>query len=394
MDRILYLVLQYQSDDLTDAESQELTDWISASEANRVEFNRLIDPVGTRRELEFRKRMELHMKDTQVPQVVTLWARWGKWVAAAGVLLFIAGYILNKNVPNKQEIAKVAPTPKLTNDVAPGKFGARLTLSDGKHIVLDSIQSGQLAEQGGTSIYNDKGKLSYSPANSSTETVFNTLETAPGETYSLELSDGTKVWLNSNSLLKFPAAFNGAERNVEMKGEVFFEVEKNAKKPFRVAIHTVSGVNPAIEVLGTQFNVNAYEDEPLIQTTLLEGSVVIQPGHELGQKKMDAVKLKPGQQGNIRDGKDQSVRINTNVNTEAVTAWKDQTFYFSSDDLKTIMRQLARWYNVEVIYEKGVPELTMSGMVSRKNNLSEVLKVLELNDIHFRIEGKKLIVMK
>jgi transmembrane sensor len=386
MDRILYLVFQYRTGEITDAESQELADWIDQSIDNKLEFERLTDPVGTKHELEFRKRMEAHMRDVATPRAVTIWLSWGKWAAAAVLLIGIATVALWNTLPAKKDMMVQTPAAGSHSDVEPGKFQAVLRLADGRNIVLDSAGVGQLGQQGPATIYNEKGQLKYNVKDAPGDAlIFNKLETATGQTYALTLSDGTQVWLNSKSSIRFPVNFGEKERRVEMQGEVFFDVAKNAKKPFKVTVNTPGGKGSEIEVLGTQFNINAYEDEAYVRATLIEGKVAI---NRNGSTTDHAV-LKPGQQASLKPS---GTELNV-VNTEAVIAWKDQTFYFESYDLGTIMRQLARWYGITVVYQGEVKNRQFGGMVSRNRTLSEVLKALELNQVRFKVEGKTVVVM-
>jgi len=274
------------------------------------------------------------------------------------------------------------------NDVNPGSTKAVLTLADGRKIILDSVQKGALAEQAGISVSKTAdGKLVYTltdkPVDQQNDDLtYNTLETPNGGEYQLNLPDGTKIWLNAGSTLKYPTSFEHAkERKVTLNGEAYFEVAHNKDLPFRVVTD-----KQLVEVLGTHFNINAYEIEPNTETTLLEGSVkVAQNGN--GKELL----LKPGQQSLV--GKDFTVAA---VDTESVVDWKNGDFNFKDEDLKASMRKIARWYDVEVIYDESAPEdLQLGGWVSRSKNISAVLKVIEsTGKVHFKVQGRRVTVTK
>jgi ferric-dicitrate binding protein FerR (iron transport regulator) len=219
---------------------------------------------------------------------------------------------------------------------------------------------------------------------SQTETIkevsYNTLIVPRGsKVVSLTLADGSKIWMNAESSLTYPTAFIGKERSVELKGEAFFEIASNKNMPFIVRKDDVG-----VQVFGTSFNVNAYEDEKTIDVTLLEGSVQVKKGTA-------TTLLQPGQQAQVnRAG---SISLVEHADTEAAVAWKNGYFQFTGNDIKTVMRQIARWYNVDVEYHGTIPERKFAGQMDRSSNLSHVLKILEESNVHFKTEGKKVIVM-
>jgi ferric-dicitrate binding protein FerR (iron transport regulator) len=212
--------------------------------------------------------------------------------------------------------------------------------------------------------------------------VYNTITTANGNQYQLILTDGSKVWLNAASSIRFPTSFTGNERKVEITGEVYFEVAKDPIKPFKVDFKNKEGEINEIEVLGTHFNVNAYADEPDMKTTLLEGSVKIKAANKIQM-------LTPGQQASITSG---GIEVKRNVDIEHVMAWKNGYFLFDNTDIYTLMRQVSRWYNVDVKYEGRITEDGFSGKILRDVPLSKFIKVLELNDVKVRTEGREIIV--
>lgn len=323
------------------------------------------------------------------PKVVPIKERkifWLRYAAAASVIFLVAISVYFTFFERKLGDNQNASKRMAVQDVSPGSYKAKLTLADGSIIVLDSAALGELPKQGNVSVKNENGQLVYDEQEKNTEVLFNTLSTSIGESYSTLLADGSRILLNSGSSVKYPVVFTGHERVIEASGEIFLDVAKDAKRPFKVQVLQNAEKKCEVAVLGTSFNVMAYADEPQIQTTLLEGAIAITNAQD-NTKKL----LTPGQQAAI--DADANMRVHDNVNTALVTAWKDQTFYFKNYDLKTIMRQLTRWYGVEVSYEDALPARTFTGMVAKNTNLSEVLKILEQTGIHFRIEGKKIIVL-
>jgi len=309
-----------------------------------------------------------------------IWAAASVVIIAAGIMLF---YFLSQTSADKEPVATANKSHQYKNDVAPGMTGAILKLDDGSSIVLDNATDGKLATQGNMQVVKNGGSLNYiqDGVQNDQPVSYNTIETPRGRQYQLLLEDGTKVWLNAASSIRFPVAFKGSERRVEITGEAYFEVAKNIEKPFRVAANGIT-----VEVLGTHFNINSYADEATVNTTLLEGSVKVSKGDN---QKI----LTPGQQAQINDKGE--VKTEKNVNISEVMAWKDNQFSFENTDIKKLMRQLSRWYDVEVVFKNETAEpVTFIGDISRTVNLSTVLKMLEqTGEVRFEIEGKKIIVM-
>jgi ferric-dicitrate binding protein FerR (iron transport regulator) len=310
--------------------------------------------------------------------------RIGRLSAAASIIVVfgIGGYWLfrNHSRPAETVVAKQPPS----QDVSPGHAGAILTLADGSHIVLDSAGNGRIAVQGATHLVkNNNGQLVYQAGKGVPGTVtYNTLTTPRGRQYTVVLPDGTSVWLNAASSLTYPTAFTGSQRKVEITGEAYFEVAKDPALPFKVKINNATEV----EVLGTHFNVSAYSDEDAIRTTLLEGAVNVNEGQE-------TVRLHPGEQLKINNS-DGASRVINDVDVDGVIAWKNGVFQFGQADIRTMMRQLARWYDVEVSYTGKIEERHLGGFISRNVTLSNVVKALDAYHVHCRIEGKKLIVQE
>jgi hypothetical protein len=334
-----------------------------------------ISPEVTKKFIkELRNKMNTSEK-TKKSLVISLF-NWQKIAVAASILL-VMGLGTLFLVQNGNQ-SPVVVTPRLADDKEPGKTGAILTLSNGSKIVLDSAGNGLLTNQNNTTVSKKNGGLVYK-AGSDAQTVYNTMTTPRARQYNLELSDGTKVWLNASSSITFPTSFAANERKVILTGEAYFEVAKDKTRPFRVSVNDMQ-----VNVLGTHFNINAYDDEAAVNTTLLEGSVLLT---EKGKK----VLLKPGQQAQKQ--KSGAIIVNDNVNLDEVMGWKNGVFYFENASLQTVLRQVSRWYDVDVVFEKGVPARIFEGEIQRNLQLSQVLKILEKNKVHFKIDGKILRVM-
>ncbi len=300
---------------------------------------------------------------------------------AAAVLILALGaasyFIFRGNEPPKELVTNSKELPG--NDVEAGAHKAILTLANGTQIELDDKTKGQLVIPGMGSVTNNDGKLVYdNPSVETSEMVYNTLSSARGQSYSLVLSDGSKLWLNAASSVRFPVVFTGKERIVEITGEVFFEVAKDARKPFKAKVKDME-----IEVLGTRFDINAYPDELTVNTTLIEGAVKVSANNS-------EIRLSPGQQSQLLSNG--NLQVVKNVNTDEIVAWKDGYFHFENADLHSILRQFSRWYDIEVVYEGELKNRKFLAIVSRNSSLASVLKMLNANNVQFRIEGKKLIV--
>ncbi|ODS84320.1 MAG: hypothetical protein ABS46_04145 [Cytophagaceae bacterium SCN 52-12] len=308
-------------------------------------------------------------------KTITRNIRLGRVAAAAVLILSLAGswyYFTNTGLREPAQTAMAAGP-----DLAPGGNRAVLTLSNGKQIVLDSVSTGMLARQGNTVIHKvEDGLVSYTGEGPRAGQDFNTITAPAGGKYSVVLPDGSRVWLNAESSITFPTAFSPEERSVKISGEVYFEIAKDARRPFSVQV----GALQKVRVLGTHFNINAYRDEGNITTTLLEGSVEV-----LASGDARPVMLKPGEQAALSG----SGRINVrgDINTEEIVAWKNGMFQFEKADIETVMRQFSRWYNVDVIYEGPLPSKTFSGKIDRKVNASEALDILSFTGLNFRIEA-------
>jgi transmembrane sensor len=305
---------------------------------------------------------------------------WPKMAIAASLLLVLGAGLFFYQPAQQKPNPTLAKQSKYKNDIAPGSVKATLTLADGRKITLDGAKNGALAEQTGIKITKAAdGQLIYtvSDSKSANATAFNTIETPKGGQYQIRLPDGTQVWLNAASSMKFPVSFSASkQRKVELKGEAYFEVAHNTKQPF-----VVKTDRQEVEVLGTHFDVKAYADEKNTKTTLLEGSVRLNKG----------TLLKPGQQG-LSNSNGLQVR---QVNVDEELDWKNKQFILNDEDLQSVMRRLSRWYDVEVVYEGEPADIQFVGVVSSARNISGVLKLMErTGKVDFTIEGRTVKVLK
>ncbi len=331
--------------------------------------------------LEARLPLIFAEEQQQTPVVSLFGQKWWRYAAVIILLLGTGAFFLLKNnqsaANTNEPIAQATP-----QDIQPGKDGAILTLEDGSTVVLDSMGNGLVTMQNGTKVMMKNGQLVYDAGQSPvTEVGYNTMATPKGRQFQLVLPDGSKVWLNAASSIRYPTVFTGTKREVQITGEAYFEVARNEAMPFRVRIDAET----TVEVLGTHFNINSYDNEESVNTTLLEGSVQV-------KSKGGNLLLKPGQQakyvlGNI-------IQLKNSVDIEKVMAWKNGVFNFEDASLQEVMRQLERWYDIDVVYEKNIPKLEFFGKMGKDLPLSAVLRGLEKSNVHFRVEdGKRLVVL-
>jgi transmembrane sensor len=311
-----------------------------------------------------------------------------RYASAAAVLIFAAaGFYFYSGQQAVEPLAALKEAAKKEVVISPADDKAVLTLADGRQIILDSAENGMVAHQEGVNILKTSdGQIMYTFSDTKTAPTensgiaFNTVETPAGGKYQVNLPDGTRVWLNSSSALRFPAMFSGDTRDVELSGEAFFDVSSNQKRPFRV-----KSKDQVVEVLGTQFNINSYPEEGAVKTTLIEGSVKVHYRDRV-------VMLNPGQQF-------QPSAVGTGIkataaDTEEVMSWKNGYFLFKDEDIHSVMRKISRWYDVEVVYSGAVPAVGFGGNISRSKDLDEVLAVLQLtNVVKFKVEGRRITVM-
>jgi transmembrane sensor len=386
MDRIEHLFNKYKNNKCTPEEFEELLSHYKAADQEDVLKNNIETALYEQAEEdadlqedvdEIYSQLQAHILNEQSRSKKPLYF---KLSIAASVILCLSfgAYFI---VHNKQAPAQIAQTTK--HDLLPGTDRAILTVSNGKKIDISGAGEGRIVVQGDIAVNKTtNGSIVYQhadQANESNKPVYNTMTTPRGGQYPLTLSDGTKVWLDAASSITFPVVFIGNERTVEITGQAYFEVAHNAAKPFKV---TANG--QMVEVLGTHFNINAYTDEPDMKTTLLEGSVKITKN---GQSAM----LTPGQQA-IVPFKAGSIETKTADVNEAI-AWHMGLFKFNNANIQTVMRQLARWYDVDISYEGDIPDRRFSGEIYRNVNASKIADILSYKQIHFRIDGKKITVL-
>ena len=395
-DQIERFLQKFNCGTYTEAEHLQFIDWLKTATMEEVEAiaeaykilnegnmvktlpsNNLVENIEKALD-QYELGVQKKMRPGKLIQLHKYW----KVAAAAVIIIFVlAGANFIFNIQFQQPIVKAATKHILKNDAAPGGNKAILTLSNGAYIILDSAANGMLIQQGNTKIMKlDSGQLAYNLSNEKPGEVFyNIISTPRGGQYQIVLPDGSKVWLNAASSLKFRTTFVGVNREVELNGEAYFEVVKNNSMPFVVTVRQTK-----ITVLGTHFNINAYSDEKSINTTLLEGSVKFNAG-------LQEELLHPGQQSQFNT-KTTELTVQP-VDVNQVVAWKNGFFEFDKTDLVTIMRQISRWYNVDISYQNIDNKSLFGGGISKKLNLSEVLHLLETNGVHFKIEDKIVIVL-
>ncbi len=385
---ILILIEKYLAGTATVEEKNKVNEWYQSISDEYTEIETLQNEDEQILAERIKTRL-LHTIQKYDPVVSNTTRR--KWIMPAAVVIFLLisavtfFIFMNNSGKNKNAIAKQAES-NLTTDIGPGGNKAVLTLADNSTIILDSASNGIISQQGNISVqklengllaYTIKGKL----ITENDEAFYNTISTPRGGQYQVTLADGTQVWLNAASSIRFPVVFTGKERKVVITGEAYFEVATNHTMPFRV-----EAVSSEIEVLGTHFNVNAYDDEPSIKTTLLEGSVKVYTRSSPQQSKT----IKPGQQTSI--SKEGIIKLVNNADIEEAVAWKNGNFQFKSADLKSILRQISRWYDVDIEY-KGNADLHFTGQLTRSDNASKVFEKLALTgEVQFKVEGRKIIV--
>jgi ferric-dicitrate binding protein FerR (iron transport regulator) len=405
--------------ELTEREQAELDAWLAESEDNQAVLTEMSDPgliagylekmdrfdeSGTWQKIsDYRRRaasITNQSPDTRrhkKPFIGTLplpGRRWFRNMAAAALFIFciVGAYFYLRPSLKPSPIGEIKTS---SSDIIPGKDYAVLTLADGSKIVLDSSSNGTIANQGGTKIINLKGRLNYGAgydksagqekatgqdkaAGTANTALFNTVETGRGNQYQLLLADGSIVWLNAASSLRFPTSFTGKERKVTLTGEGYFSIVKDTQKPFIVLFN-----NTEVKVLGTEFNVMAYADEPGgTQTTLIRGSVLINKGQHQAQ-------LVPGKTAVVNDT---GIKVKSNQDIDQIIAWKNGQISLSNADLKMVMRQISRWYDVDVKYEGPISQKHFGGLVDRNVNLSAVLDFLEENGVRAKIRGREITI--
>lgn len=382
-DELLEALFKKWSDQpLTPAEEQLLNEWLAASPSNNKALDEILDENWVKSNLKgfsspnaeelwerSRKQQAMVVPINSKQRFTTGWVRY----AAAVLLIAVGGWFWWQQSDSDKKAGTETAQKKVTADIAPGTQIATLTLSDGSTILLDSVANGKLANQGNAEVRKDAaGQISYSVTDkgSNSENIrYNTMSTPNGGQYQLILPDGTKVFLNAASSITYPVSFNTGTRTVKITGEAYFEVAPDARQPF-----IVETLKDKVTVLGTRFNINAYADEKAIKSSLIDGAIKVN----------DRI-LKPGEA--YSNGKVFA------TNTDQDIAWKNGIFDFNNITVQEAMRQLARWYNIQVVYDEPVEE-TFLGKIGRDLTLKQVLKTMEGAGAHFRLEGNTLHVSR
>lgn len=390
-----WLLELYLQGKCTSQQATELFDFLQKDESNHVLLEQLQKdrPYLQQQEAslpqEASDRIQAQLLNRIAAPRIPLYKRWS-FRAAAAVAVLLTGtvlWVLNKPSHRQEAVAVHTETPALARPIMPGGNKAVLQLGDGTVIVLDTAKNGTISSQQQVQIIKGRdGLLTYDLRQTGTMGItgnqdLNTITTPRGGQYKVVLSDGTAVWLNAASSLQFPVAFSGKERKVSLTGEGYFEVAHNPSRPFLVDVN-----NLEVQVLGTHFNVKGYTDDEATATALLEGRVRIRSGGHTAT-------IQPGQQALVPLDANH-IRVSS-TDTEGAVAWKNGYFQFSNDNIQTVMRQIARWYDVDVIYQGTIATgKSFGGTVSRFGNVTDVLKMLELTGVvHFKTEGRKITVM-
>ena len=423
MQYIAGLFFRRLHEELSEPDRRALEEWLDKQEPGDRQFlEEMTDWEQIKEALHYLYRVDVSsaLVDTQKKiqsgevRIFRPWARPYKYAAAAILVILIGGAGVFMLIKRKTNIAGLPVAQRFRNDVAPGGQKAILELADGRRIVLDSAANGELVRQGDSRVLKQEdGQVSYEaagkgdvasrgnaasdapPGGTAVQAVFNTISTPRGGQYRVLLPDGSKVWLNAASSLRFPTLFTGKERLVTLTGEAYFEVAANASMPFKVRVVSSSAAAAGskagqpdpllIEVLGTSFDIEAYPDEHEQRATLLQGAIRVASG------KVQAV-LQPGQQARLAPDGGNALQVVTPAKAEDVIAWKNGLFLFNDASIESVMRQVSRWYDVDVTYE-GKVEKEFFGKIPRDVPVSTLLKILESTGwVHFMIEGKKITV--
>ena len=429
---------------LKNVEEQEFSEMMNAARQHLPPEYALASPLTD----EFAQRLEQRIDDMEakeqdpyvyeirrVHRIHFLRTAWFRYAAAIIILFGVSTYIFINNQEEKPSVTQTNPVP-VKNDVAPGGNRATLTLADGSTINLDQAAKGELArENNATIIKTGDGQIKYdADVKLGDKILFNTMATPRGGQFQLTLPDGSQVWLNAESSITYPTAFAEKERKVTITGEAYFEIAKDKTKPFIVAVSPAGGndplrrtispggrndsqkrtispaggndsqkrtISPAgggvreangggleIEVLGTHFNVNTYKEESTKNITLIEGSVRL-TSHASRLSNVHTLTLTPGQQGQL-DPRNNKLSLAVNPDIEQVMAWKNGIFNFNEMSMERAMQQLARWYDVEIVYEKGIPQQELFGEIDRNITLNDVLAGLQGIVATYRLEGRKV----
>lgn len=397
------IIRKYSRQEISAEEQVTLDNWIAQSEENKKLFDELLHKESLRSGLTIYHEIEARKEDASDKmmemtfpgkgRVRTMGWNFRRIAAAAAIALFVAtgAFLLVTSKNEKPQIITETENKKFKTDKEPGKDGAILTLANGKEIILDSAANGLLTLQGESEVLKKDGMLSYSPSTvgGQGKALYNTLSTPRGRQFQLLLPDGSRLYLNAASSVRYPTVFSGKERVIEINGEAYLEIASLSQKGTHGKVPFIVKANDMeVEVLGTQFNVKAYKDEASISTTLIEGKVTIKSGSALalltpGQQ---AIVAQSGNHGNV-------IRVVENADTEEAIAWKNGLIAANRATIKEALMQISRWYNVDLVFKNEIKEEDIRIRVPRTASLSGVLKIFELSSrLRFEMEGDKLIV--
>lgn len=392
-EQVVELIRKYNEGIASKEEIRLVENWFVAQSEFQQQDPEDIDYLTVKQQMwqNIDQQIERPQIETSLSSPLSRKSIWRYTIAAAAAVLVISTTAILFYENHKD----IAGTQIVKNDIAPGKNKAVLTLANGQKISLTDAINGQVAQEAGVTISKTaKGQLIYqskaNPSNKNTN-EYNTIEAPSGGQWQVILPDGSKVFLNALSSLKYPVSFSAKERKVELKGEAYFEITHNQKSPFRVVAK-----GQTVEVLGTHFNIMSYDNEQAVKTTLLSGSVKVSSNvaglAKTGTSGTESLILKPGEQAQVSKG---NMKVIHDVDLEDVLAWKNGYFKFN-ENLQSIMTKVARWYDVEVVYEtQPDPNFKFKGEISRDKNISELLNMLDYTgNIHFKIEGRRVIVKK
>ena len=393
-DNIVPLIIKFLKGELDAEEQRQLDEWMMAKGDRREMLLRLQDPVHVHKMLDLLKEVDVEKnwgkfwptiagEEAPLPlaiKPVRQLYRWALTAVAACLILMIPLTYFWRSRPTPARSIEKGLLPLA---IGPGRNTAILTLDSGRKIYLDSIGDGSVAQHGDWAIVKQGGMLLYKKSSDAAATtagplIYNTLTTPRSGQFELRLPDGSRVWLNNSSSLRFPISFTGNIRPVYLTGEAYFDIAKDDLHPFQVTTGDLT-----VKVLGTGFNLMAYPDEEAVKTTLVEGKIRV-------EQKDRHVVLRPGEQVAATPAGDW--KIIPSVNTEEITDWKNGLFHFDNSDLHAVMRQLARWYDVQVEFRDEFPNRHIQGAMHRDLSLNQVLELLTDKDIHFTVKDRTVIV--
>ncbi|QTE38629.1 FecR domain-containing protein [Mucilaginibacter gossypii] len=367
-----------------------LKNWINERPENQAQFEKLTDAGSLENKLSFWNKIdndkawnELLRKLPEAELEPQKRFNYLSLLKCAAIAIMVLGISILLYRENKSSTKTDHNKSIVQNSIRPGSNQAMLILGNGQTVALKNHTQISINEDDGTTLSNKNEILAYKhggKTNAGHGLIYNTIVVPRGGEYQLVLADGSRIWMNSSSSLRYPTSFSGSERRVYLSGEAYFEVAKNARMPFIVKTDKAE-----VKVLGTHFNVKAYGDEELCKTTLLEGAVRVQSSAMINE-------IKPGQQAVINSQGQQ--KITSDINVEEEVAWKNGLFMFTKADIKDVMQQVSRWYDIEVVYEGKVPDLQFSGQLSRKVDFSGFTNILKYAGLNFTIKGKTVIVAK